>query len=508
MSPSPRQRTIKAQSMPIVPSVMQIYNAANLPANQRQAQQASPPTATISPQSKRTSSPPAITQASPNLAKLPSPPNQHSHLREEAVQAHHFPPAPIHAMSQPNIHQAPPPPPQHSLSQPNIHAHINSMNPTMGYPRPINRIAAPHFLTQFHTMEENWQMTEELMAEIERADYAQAMSQQPPVPGMSGVAYAGGAASGAVYVREVPSPLKDPLGDRVRANERASPKDVDSQGSNSLQRSRSMRIVEREKDSQPSDTSRARERPLPASQAGSPSYSPLGYPQQRAPTPERTSPPYHTPTGSSGGESVTAVDVDYVSYKRDSYQNSSHRIPTPPTARKVPNTDAADNSRVTPPAVSKLSSNTPPLQAMKTRTPDKSLPVQEEPEDDIAAFKNSDYGHNEDDDDTLIENDMEFPSGGHEDHEAEPESYTPRSPTVNLPEPYPVRQYAPQPTNQRLANLGKHHRNGSTDQLGLRSFDAAVFEKPPVRSTEERQHDLRHQHSRTFSDTRGSEQQQ
>jgi len=388
---------------------------------------------------------------------------------------------------------------------------------------------------QFHAMEENLQMTEELMAEIERADYVQAMSQQPSGPGMSGVAYAGGAASGAVYVREVSSPLKDPLGDRVRASERASPKDADGQGSNGLQRSRSMRVVEREKEAQPSDSARARERPLPASQAGSPSYSPSGHPQQRAPTPERTSPPYHTPTGSSGGESGTAVDVDYVSYKRDSYQNPSHRIPTPPTVRKVPNSNASDNARVTPPAVSKLSSNTPPLQAMKTRTPDKSLPVQEEPEDDIAAFKNGSTrrryshgnGHSEDDDDTLIENDIEFPTGGNEEHDGEPESYTPRSVTVNLPEPLPSRQYAPQPVNQRLANLNKHHRTGSTDQLGLRSFDTAVFEKSPVRSAEERrespalpvrlttedttnasEHTLRHQHNHMFSDTRGSEQQQ
>ncbi|KAG2053768.1 hypothetical protein BDR06DRAFT_885301 [Suillus hirtellus] len=404
------------------------------------------------------------------------------------------------------------------------------MNPQMGYPRPINRVPPPQFLTHFHAMEENWHMTEELMAEIERADYAQALSQQPPVPGMSGVAYAGGAASGAVYVREVPSPLKDPVGDRVRANERTSPKDADGQGSGGMQRSRSIRVVEREKEVQPSDSARARERPLPSSQTGSPSYSPLGH---RVPSPERTSPPYHTPTGSSGGESVTAVDVDYVSYKRDSYQSngsSSLRLPSPPpTVRKA---IVADNARVTPPAVSKFASNTPPLQAMKTRTPDKSLPVQEEPEDDIATSKNGDdYAHgndyNEDDDnDTLIENDNDFPVDGNRDHDGELESYTPRSPTASLPEPYSTRQYPTQPANQRLSSLTKHHRSGSTDRLGLRSFDAAVFEKPPIRSTEERrespalpvrlteqidsvpEHNLRHEHSRTFSDTRGAEQQQ
>lgn len=52
------------------------------------------------------------------------------------------------------------------------------MNPNMDYPRLIKRTVPPHFLTQFHAMEENWQMTEELMAEIERADYALVMSQQ------------------------------------------------------------------------------------------------------------------------------------------------------------------------------------------------------------------------------------------------------------------------------------------------------------------------------------------
>lgn len=377
-------------------------------------------------------------------------------------------------------------------------------------------------------------MTEELMAEIERADYAQALSQQPPVPGMSGVAYAGGAASGAVYVREVPSPLKDPVGDRVRANERSSPKDADGQGSGAMQRSRSIRVVEREKEAQPSDSARSRERSLPSSQTGSPSYSPSGHPQQRVPSPERTSPPYHTPTGSSGGESVTAVDVDYVSYKQESYQSNgsySLRLPSPPlTARKAV---AADNARVTPPAVSKLASNTPPLQAMKTRTPDKSLPVQEEPEDDIATPKNGDnysHGndyHEEEDNDTLIESDHDFPIAGSGDHDGEPESYTPRSPTASLPEPYSARQFPTQSANQRLSSLTKHHRNGSTDRLGLRSFDAAVFEKPPIRTTEERrespalpvrltteqidsvpEHDLRHQQSRTFPDTRGAEQQQ
>ncbi|KAG1838984.1 hypothetical protein F4604DRAFT_1691456 [Suillus subluteus] len=189
---------IKVQPLPIAPSVIQIYGAATQSANQPQAQQASPTTANIPPQSKRTSSPPALTQAVPDVTKLPSPLNQPSHLREEAIQGHYSPSA----------------------------AHL--MNPQMSYPRPINRVPPQQFLTHFCTMEENWDMTEELMAEIERADHAQALSQQPAVPGMSGVASTSGAASGAVNVREVPSPLKDPVGDRVRANERSSPNHDDA----------------------------------------------------------------------------------------------------------------------------------------------------------------------------------------------------------------------------------------------------------------------------------------
>jgi hypothetical protein len=83
-----------------------------------------------------------------------------------------------------------------------------------------------------------------------------------------------------------------------------------------------------------------------------------------------------------------------------------------------------------------------------------------------------------------------------------------------------------QPASQRLSGITKHARIGSTDRLGLQSFDTAVFEKPPAKSTEERhespalpvrltteqvdsvpEHDLRQQHSCTFPDARGAEQQ-
>lgn len=360
----------------------------------------------------------------------------------------------------------------------------------MGYPRPVNRIA-PQFLTSFHTMEENWQMTAELMAEIERADYAQTLSQQPPAPGTSGVAYAGGAQSGAVYVREVPSPHKDSVLDRARAAEHTIIKD---EGVSAPPARRPTRPNERDREPQPTDSVQPRNRPLPASPGNSPSYSPPGHPQPRGQSPDRLSPPYHTPQGSSG---ESGTPGDYVSIKRESYQSStaSHpRISPPPSSRKSSNT--TEITRTTPPAASKLASQTPPLQAMKTRTPDKSLPVQEEPEDDVAASSKDDTGHlqydhggntsREDDDDTLIEPESAYMRPGSDnDHDGDSASYTPRSPSVTLPETYAARHYVSSHPNNRLASLTKHHRNGSTDQLGLRSVDAVVNSKPPVRPSEE-----------------------
>jgi hypothetical protein len=60
----------------------------------------------------------------------------------------------------------------------------------------------------------------ELKADIQRADYAQAMSQQTPVPDMFNIAYLSNVASSAVYVRAVPSRPKLSLGlGSARTNE-------------------------------------------------------------------------------------------------------------------------------------------------------------------------------------------------------------------------------------------------------------------------------------------------
>ncbi|KAI5120724.1 hypothetical protein M0805_006430 [Coniferiporia weirii] len=64
--------------------------------------------------------------------------------------------------------------------------------PLLGYPRPIARVAPPQFLSH----NEKWQMTDDLQADIDRADLLQQHQPGPqPAPGTEGVAYAGSAGS-------------------------------------------------------------------------------------------------------------------------------------------------------------------------------------------------------------------------------------------------------------------------------------------------------------------------
>lgn len=153
-----------------------------------------------------------------------------------------------------------------------------------------------------------------------------------------------------------------------------------------------------------------------------------------------------------------------------------------------------------------------------------SLPVEEEPEVDVAASLKGDiqYDHGaippRDDDDTLIETETTYmrPNDNDNDRMSDSASYTPRSPSITLPEQYSAHQYDSSHPNNRLANLTKHHRNGSTDQLGIRSVDAVVCSKSrpldenrespplPVRANADGNSEatLRHQHSRSFNDIR------
>ncbi|KAJ7123190.1 hypothetical protein C8R44DRAFT_621142 [Mycena epipterygia] len=370
-------------------------------------------------------------------------------------------------------HSSAPHEPEREITPPHPHN-----VPAVNYPRPINRVAPPQFLTK---LDENWQMTDELMAEIERADLQQTQSHAHPYPHDS-------------------PPKLDPAVERIRAAERVSPKNSDGQ-------------QPRRQPLRESPKSRERER-----QPMSPTTSSFA---QAPRTPEvGGSPAYHTPLQSPGDHE----------YNYNPYQNQDHGSPS-----QVPLTRRASNAI---PSDSRLPvgthGQTPPLQAMSVnpRTPDRSLPVQEEQEDEVPGAldsgvapprdhygdnrgpdrsssptpssdlnpegiaryeakllahggRDSRAGHREDDDDdTLIDQDLDdtvHPRGTHAVPDEEG-GYTPRSPQSGLPpdhamEPDRFPRYASQ-----NATIRARTRNGSTDQLGLQSFDPAIFAQVGIAS--------------------------
>ncbi|KAJ3782779.1 hypothetical protein GGU10DRAFT_274890 [Lentinula aff. detonsa] len=350
----------------------------------------------------------------------------------------------------------------------------HQVNNVTHYPRPINRVPPPQFLSNLHDLEQNWQMTDELMAEIEQADLQQtqglaAAHIYPSYPVGSGY----NAASG-----KVDSSPRDPGVERVRAAEKSSPKATEGQ----LGRRPSVRESRESRESP-----KARDRP---------SFSP-----NQSQTPERRkSPPYHPALGSPGEQ-----------------YNQYYHEPTSVTRRLAPATDGRPNLT--------LATQTPPLQTISVRTPDKSLPLQEEPEEEVTVAvkaevngrehsrymhqihqqheqENKDHGsptpssdfnpegsYSQDgrssraalrpeDEDTLYEktDKQESSNDG---------SGTPRSPSAGLPTPETAAQNRfrpPQQTQPRApitapitAPLRGRGRNGSTDQLGLRGLDTSLL---------------------------------
>ncbi|TFY82324.1 hypothetical protein EWM64_g1696 [Hericium alpestre] len=296
------------------------------------------------------------------------------------------PPQHQHSLSQSNIHQQVPlpPPPQHSLTQPNVHQFVN---PQMAYHRPIPRVPPPQFLSM-----ESFQMTPQLLAEIDQAHqlgtqglaYAGAMSTQAPpnLSGLAGVAYAGGASSGAIPKThfEAGSPPKDhPIMERLKASERVSPKEPENaQRSGATLVRRDTREKEKERDIGRRGSLK-RDPPSQLPPALQPSHS-------QAP-PREGSPQYHTPL-TTPNEHTAA----YTQYERELYAHPGHaEASSPPGVRKVsassstsvPAQSDSPALRGTPPTAPKVASQTPPAQTTKTRTPDKSLPVQEEPEEEL-----------------------------------------------------------------------------------------------------------------------------
>ncbi|KAJ8091742.1 hypothetical protein PM082_020977 [Marasmius tenuissimus] len=298
-SPSPfrdRPRTIKAASMPMVPSVSQVL------ANQQNSQnlQSSP---TSSNNSRR--SPPYQTSSNQVQRLLPTPPHPNPPSLQDHSSERRMSPAP---------------------SQ-----HGGNMSPH--YPRPIARGPPPQFLTKFD-MEEPWQMTEELLADIERADMQQSQGQAHP---HSPHTFANN------YTKS-DSPAKDPHVERVRSMDRSSPKA--NEGSQ-LGRRQSLR------EQGVRESPKARERPTASPKRSS--FSPV-----QVHTPERQISPFNANTG------------------LPSPPGDTNRHESPPILRRV---NALVNDSRGPLS---LATQTPPLQAINTRLSDKSksLPVQEEPEDD------------------------------------------------------------------------------------------------------------------------------
>ena len=353
--------------------------------------------------------------------------------------------------------------------------------------------------------------------------------------GTSGVAYAGGAGGVSTGGRVQqgqggsPGPMKEREGDsRDRVRGLGSPKDLDGLGRRQGRDSRDGAQPQQPQHPSPKTRDRSASQvqitaasASASSSRGDPSQNPnpsQGQGQQsqneQVDQDPRGSPQYHTPLGTPGEHPSSAGGGGgYVQqpqqYRRDSYQ-------TPPALRKFSPDVIPAVVRATPPGV------------MKVRTPerDRSLPVQEEPEDgDMGMGEQwindedesehlhghahgrrhgglggrvhggrdiSRAGHREDDDDdeTLIEQDSEDArmrrGGGGEGGEDE-EGYTPRSPAATLPvadELHGVHYIGQQQQRgQGGGSLRKlhhhsqqlHHRTGSTDQLGLRGIDAEML---------------------------------
>ena len=474
-TPSPsfreKQRTIKAHSMPSVPSLGQIL-AQNGQMMYPQGQQPSPTASNSSHQSRR--SPPPTSRISPTAGKIAS---QSERITDRPTS----PQAPTLA---------------HAHSTPIVPQLANQSLPNPHHPRPVPRGAPPAFLTQFHNPEDRWAVTEELMAEFEH------FNSHPE--GTAGVAYAGGAASSAVTVKRQDS-LKDPAVERVRAGDRASPKDPDGSSVGAVQVAK-RQVREKERQVQATrESPKGRERSNTASSQQLAGESHVRTPEYRG------SPQYQSPMASPGERTAT-----YSQYVQEGYQAQTQGV-VPAASRKATETNS---TRLTPPTASKLAANThtPPLQVMGARPPDRSLPLQETEEDtghdydhDVPEYGPQLHGsptpssdlypeghvtnrydarheHRDDDvededEDTLNnEDDEQHPQNkSSEDSEA---GFTPRSPSAMLPERPRDAVYVSQ-VNQYAENqktIRPKARGGSTDQLGMRSFDPTMFERETVGS--------------------------
>ncbi|TFK24233.1 hypothetical protein FA15DRAFT_619675 [Coprinopsis marcescibilis] len=371
-----------------------------------------------------------------------------------------------HPNGQPGTHDIIPdrrpsssPGPQYQISQNTVNTH---------YPRPIPR-QQPAFLSKFTGADSDQHMTE-VLADIERATDQQQFSGSYPSPYLQNSRRS-----------ETPSPPKDPNVERLRVSDRASPISSDS----------------RRQREQARDSPKARDR-----QPNSPGL-PNSFAQQQTGvlTPERGLSPTHHTSNIGIDQQHSAPNYSSRDYTRDS----------PNAPRRTIGTDPRNST-----STLTLATQSPPLLANPARTPDRSLPFQEEAEDEFTTknhWQTNDstrhassptpssdlnpegtsqrYDHNGRNsqngrrvDDNSSQHDVKNDSGGpYSEEDSGGGSYTPRSPTAPLPptaEPRTSKEYY-QPQAQRLspkATIRVKTRNGSTDGLGLRSLTPSAFESP------------------------------
>ena len=336
------------------------------------------------------------------------------------------------------------------------------MNPTNGnqhYPRPGPRaLAAASFPNRHQNLEEDWQMTPELLAEIDFAhQQAQFQANQPlsyPPPANC----------------ESPPAMKGPNLERVRAADRLSPINLDNQ-----QRGR------REQQQRDSPKTGGR---LPA--------SPMANSLEATLTPEgRLSP---APLGPESHPANSAAHYN----TRES----------PPVLRRAPATEQRINQSI-------VNQTTP---AVAARNPDRSLPVQEEDENggssrsswqDTDTLVESQFSssptpssdlnpdgkvHHEDDKKKVSTHDEDRSQYASRDSTEEENGYTPRSPTVALPEDnndsyypgsnVPIRVPVPVPLRPKGRNgTGEHIMRGLESTL----MDSNQPQSAPVPQQQQQQ---------------------
>ncbi|KAL0948798.1 hypothetical protein HGRIS_008928 [Hohenbuehelia grisea] len=470
MSPSPhnRPRNSRPQSMPLTPTMMQLLAAQN--AAQANATQSSPTMSNVS------------NRRSPTIRQLPSPPQNDRLVETPPSASSSSAPLPVPA----------PVPSSSSIAQPRFQR--TAANTTA------------HFLTSFQQMDQNWEMTDELLAEINQAaadQQRQHQEQQAHYGSLPGE-----------------SQLRDMAVERVKNGERSSPSQVTRQAPRD-----SPKVRERVPQSLPPQV---HQHSNPASPTAPTFASSGSVHPPLLPSDQGHSSPYQTPLTSPGEHTA-----GYTQYGQPNKRES------PPIARRGTITD--------PRGVT--AGQTPPV-VQAARSPDRSLPVQEEAEDDahvVAQQRASerrerspsresardtwherDLDHNDSHrmdlvspapssdiqpvgpryDVSHIPGGRESRAGFHDDAEiqqqqksSDDDSFTPRSPTADLP-PDAHDQAATNGFTAQQDASGNYqtiratkHRNGVMDQYNLRSLDPSVFaqqsngsEASPSPAVQQQQH--------------------